>query len=75
MSAEWKWVLGWGAVAVVLIVILAWRFSNPRIIEYDGCEYVKRGYGLAHKGNCKYCKERNEAMYRMIVQEELRKEK
>lgn len=75
MSAEWKWVLGWGAVAIVLIVIFVWRFSNPRIIEYDGCEYVKRGYGLTHKGNCKYCKERNEAMYRMIVQEELRKEK
>lgn len=32
------------------------------IIEYDSCEYVKGGTGngsyLAHKGNCKYCKER-----------------
>ena len=29
-----------------------------RVIEIDGCEYVKRGQQLAHKGNCKYCAER-----------------
>lgn len=33
------------------------------VIEIDGCEYVignsgYKGY-LAHKGNCKYCAERN----------------
>ena len=30
------------------------------VIEIDGCEYIEsygaRRYGLAHKGNCKYCK-------------------
>ncbi len=33
------------------------------IIEFDSCEYIMRceGYAgyLAHKGNCKYCAERN----------------
>ncbi len=25
----------------------------------DSCEYVACGYGLAHKGNCRFCKERD----------------
>ncbi len=33
------------------------------IIEFDSCEYIMRSTGyhgyLAHKGNCKYCAERN----------------
>ena len=33
-----------------------------KIIEIDGCEYIyfKGGdkLGIAHKGNCKFCKER-----------------
>lgn len=43
------------------------------VIEYDSCEYVKGGGGignssyLAHKGNCKYCKERRKKeFYEMI---------
>jgi hypothetical protein len=31
--------------------------------EYDGCEYIAVGQGtglsVTHKGNCKYCQERN----------------
>ena len=30
------------------------------IIVIDSCEYVKGYYILAHKGNCRFCKERNE---------------
>ena len=30
------------------------------IIVIDSCEYVKGFYRLAHKGNCRFCKERNE---------------
>ena len=30
------------------------------IIVIDSCEYVKGYYRLAHKGNCRFCKERNE---------------
>ena len=33
------------------------------VIVFDSCEYIKYRthngyYGVAHKGNCKYCKER-----------------
>jgi hypothetical protein len=34
-----------------------------RVFEYDGCEYICVGGGssltITHKGNCKYCQERN----------------
>lgn len=33
-------------------------YSNPQISIIDSCEYVNWGYGLAHKGNCKFCAER-----------------
>ena len=33
---------------------------NSEIVVIDGCEYViierGHGYGMAHKGNCKFCK-------------------
>ena len=29
------------------------------IIVIDSCEYVTRFHKLAHKGNCRFCKERN----------------
>lgn len=34
-----------------------------REMEYDGCQYIVMGAGsqltVTHKGNCKYCLERN----------------
>ena len=30
------------------------------VIVIDSCEYVKGFNRLAHKGNCRFCKERNE---------------
>jgi hypothetical protein len=37
--------------------------SNLNTIEYSGCEYVTsqvhNGYSITHKGNCKFCAERN----------------
>ena len=32
--------------------------NNPRVVVIDSCEYINWTYGLAHKGNCKYCAER-----------------
>lgn len=32
--------------------------NNPQVVIIDSCEYIQWGYGLAHKGNCKYCVER-----------------
>ena len=42
-------------------------------IEYDSCEYLLRvsyyqGY-LAHKGNCRYCKERRQKELKELVEQ------
>lgn len=29
---------------------------NPNIVIIDSCEYISWGHGLAHKGDCKYCR-------------------
>lgn len=31
------------------------------VVVIDGCEYIEGTYGLAHKGNCKYCAARRKA--------------
>lgn len=33
----------------------------------DSCEYFRSCYILSHKGNCRYCAERNKRMVREIV--------
>lgn len=41
--------------------------SNPRVDVIDSCEYLIWGHGLAHKGNCKFCKERRQKeFYKMV---------
>lgn len=41
-----------------------WCGKPIQVVEYDNCEYVYFSNGNmswgAHKGNCKYCAERNE---------------
>ena len=45
----------------------------------DSCEYISSYYlygdasKLAHKGNCKFCRQREEDSYRRIISEELEK--
>lgn len=29
------------------------------VFEYDSCEYITIYSGVSHKGNCKFCKERD----------------
>lgn len=29
------------------------------VVEIDGCEYLSKGTQFTHKGNCKYCADRN----------------
>lgn len=38
-----------------------------RVVEIDSCEYILDHYMLAHKGNCKYCQERNRKMIKDIL--------
>ena len=33
--------------------------ENPNISIIDSCEHVGWGHGLAHKGNCRFCEERD----------------
>lgn len=42
--------------------------NNPQVIIIDSCEYIHYGYGLAHKGNCKYCSERHKKEQEELVQ-------
>jgi hypothetical protein len=34
--------------------------NNPSISIIDSCEYVNWRHGLAHKGTCRFCKERRQ---------------
>lgn len=41
------------------------RINGIGVVVLDSCEYIKFttdgfNYGITHKGNCKYCKERRE---------------
>lgn len=47
--------------------INAKRSIDFNIIRVDSCEYIKYYKGIAHKGNCRFCKERNERMVREQV--------
>lgn len=41
--------------------------NNPSISIIDSCEYVNCGHGLAHKGNCRLCKERRQKELEELV--------
>ncbi len=41
--------------------------ANYHVILLDSCEYVYNVYGLAHKGNCRFCKERRQKELKELV--------
>lgn len=43
--------------------------NNPEIIIIDSCEYVSWGYRLAHKGNCRFCKERRQKELKELLEQ------
>ena len=49
------------------IAINTGNANNPVIEIIDSCEYVGWGYGLAHKGNCRFCKERRQKELEELV--------
>ena len=69
------------AITVILAVLLLMSCyrKNPdgsydlerspafHVIRIDSCEYIQHSYGFAHKGNCRYCAERNRRMIRKQV--------
>lgn len=52
------------------IAINTGNITNPDIVIIDSCEYVVwGGYKFAHKGNCKYCKERRKQDLKELVEQ------
>ena len=51
------------------IVITQGDDNNPKLSIIDSCEYINWGYGLAHKGNCRFCKERREKELKELAEE------
>ena len=51
------------------IAINTGSVNNPEILIIDSCEYVKWSYGLANKGNCRFCKERRQKELKELVEQ------
>jgi hypothetical protein len=43
------------------------RGYTYEVLVIDSCEYFRSAYILAHKGNCRFCSERNKRMFREQV--------
>ena len=43
------------------------RGYTYEVLVIDSCEYLRSAYQLAHKGNCRFCTERNKRMIREQV--------
>ena len=43
--------------------------DTPSSILIDSCEYISWSYGLAHKGNCKFCAERRKQELKELVRQ------
>ena len=50
-------------------IMEAERLNGFNIFIVDSCEYISRGYWLAHKGNCKFCAERRKQELKEIVEQ------
>ena len=40
-----------------------------KTIVIDSCEYIRGSYRLAHKGNCRFCKERRQKELKELVEQ------
>ena len=68
-------------LALITLMMVGCDYKNPdgsydtsRSIEFetiviDSCEYIYGTYKLAHKGNCKYCKERRQKELKALVEQ------
>ena len=44
-------------------------FDTPSTCLIDSCEYISWSYALAHKGNCRFCKERRQKELKELVEQ------
>lgn len=50
------------------IAINTGNASNPKVVIIDSCEYICWNYRMAHKGNCRFCKERRQKELKELVE-------
>ena len=74
-------------IVVTALIIVGCEWKNPdgsydtskslylETIIIDSCEYVSGYYRLAHKGNCRFCKERRQKELKELLVEQLKEEK
>ena len=43
--------------------------DSPTLLLIDSCEYIFWSTGLAHKGNCYFCKERRQKELKYIIEQ------
>lgn len=51
------------------ITINTGNAQNPNVVIIDSCEYINWIYRLAHKGNCRFCKERRQKELKELVEQ------
>jgi uncharacterized protein YcfL len=68
-------------LTLVTLMMVGCDYQNPdgsydtskslmtQTIVIDSCEYIEGYYTLAHKGNCRFCKERRQKELKELVEQ------
>ena len=68
-------------LALTALVMVGCDYQNPdgsydtsksltiETVVIDSCEYISGYYKLAHKGNCRFCKERRQKELKELVEQ------
>lgn len=68
-------------LALTSLMMVGCDYQNPdgsydtsksltmRTIVIDSCEYIEGDYELAHKGNCRFCKERRQKELKEFIEQ------
>lgn len=66
-------------LALTALMMVGCNYQNPdgsydtsksqtmKTVVIDSCEYIRGYYKLAHKGNCRFCKERKQKELEELV--------
>ena len=74
---------GWGKGALLLSVLMMVECCNEttnsvlvgkglhdaHLYDIDSCEYIAWAGGVAHKGNCRFCKERRQKELKELIEQ------
>jgi hypothetical protein len=68
-------------LAFITLMMVGCEYQNPdgsyntskslmmETVVIDSCEYISGYYKLAHKGNCRFCKERRQKELKELVEQ------